>query len=455
MTTDTAGGPAAPAAPAQTRFQCPACGWSGSFDYRFTAWCENCGHGADTGAPEKLKPRAARKRERDRAAALARHRALTEARELRPTSAAGIAVTVLATLVHLVTALLAVGSILLVATYPNQVVAWIGALIGLGAAAAVRPRFAYRRRKDVATWVTRDQAPQLFALLDRCAAALGAPVPARICFSPDFNAGTMRIGLLRPETGLLIGVPLWSILTGQERTALLGHELGHQINDDVIHGLWAHSAQRSLVEWVKLVNPRFRRSRRLSRSSGIAAIADLLSPYIMFAFFIIPFLLVLGSLRGLRRLDLTSGQRAEYLADEFGSRVGSSAATAALLDKLALRESVTHYLTVKANQRSTEVPWPGLRAYTDTIPGHELRRRVLVEVARRTRIDSTHPANYLRRDLIRARPQLPGTVFPTDAEWAGIDAEIRPFAEAVARKALKLRGAQQLAPATIGAEATA
>ncbi|HEV2637021.1 MAG TPA: M48 family metallopeptidase [Actinocrinis sp.] len=430
-----------------TCFRCPACGWSGEFDYRFTAWCENCGHGADTSAPDRLSPRAARRRERSRAAALAQQRALIAAPQLRPTTSAGIAVTVLATVVHLVTVLLVVGSIMLVLTHPHWFVAWITGLIGLCAAWVVRPRFAYQKRKNTKGWLTREQTPAFFALLDRCAGGLGAPVPQQVRFVDAFNAGTFRIGLLRGHAGMRVGAPLWVVLSGQERIALLGHELGHQINGDVSHGLWANSAQASLAEWVKLVNPRFRRARRGSRAYGLAAVADLIAPYFLFVVCIIPFLLVLGSLRGLRRLDLSSGQRAEYLADELGSRIGSSAALIGLLDKLALRASVTHYLTLKANQRSTEDPWPGLREYVETIPGHEKRRRVFVEVAQHTRIDSSHPANYLRRDLVRARPQQPAAVVLGQAEWAAIDAELQPSLDRIARKVLRLRGGQSISRA--------
>lgn len=452
MTSETKGGEIGQTVLPPTHFVCVVCGWSGTFDGRFTAWCENCGHGADTTKPEPVKPRVARTRERHRAAAVAQQKALVGAAQLRPTSAAGVAVTLLATVVHLVTALLLVGSILLVGSDPGLFTVWIVGLIGVGTAVAVRPRFAYRRRKAVEDWPSRDKAPKLFALLDRCGTALDAPVPVRVGFNGDFNAGTFRIGLLRPRTGLQIGVPLWSVLSGQERIALLGHELAHQINGDLVHGQWAASAQRSLREWVKLINPRFHRTRR---QHGFAALAEFVVPYFMFVLCIIPFLLVLGSLRGLRRLDFSCGQRSEYLADELGRKLGSSAAMGSLLDKLALRPSVLHYLTVKANQRSTEDPWPGLAAYTDSIPEHEKRRRVLVEVAHNTRIDSTHPANYLRRELTRERVQFPGALSLTDAEWAEIDAELQPYTNVVARRVLKLRGGQQLSRPVVAARAVA
>lgn len=54
-----------------------------------------------------------------------------------------------------------------------------------------------------------------------------------------------------------------------------------------------------------------------------------------------------------------------------------------------------------------------------------MRRRLLLDERRGTRIDATHPANYLRRRLLAARPQLPGTIAVDEAEWTAIDAELR------------------------------
>jgi len=51
------------------------------------------------------------------------------------------------------------------------------------------------------------------------------------------------------------------------------------------------------------------------------------------------FLIALGCHRVPLRLDLLSGQRAEYLADEMAARLASSAAVIGFMERLALSES--------------------------------------------------------------------------------------------------------------------
>ncbi|HEU5428542.1 MAG TPA: M48 family metalloprotease [Actinocrinis sp.] len=422
-------------APALVAFGCPNCGRTGEIDARFVQWCESCGFNADT-APEKPeKRRAARRKARARARAEKLCDQLTTAEDLRPTSATGIAVTVVSTLVHLVTVALVIGSVLAVQTWaPKYWWGWPLGVLGILVAIAVRPQLwgVLRKPRDMdQNCLTRDRAPALFGLLDRCAAQSAAPVPDYVLMDTRFNAATRSIGLRRKKL-LTLGVPLWVVLSGPERVALLGHELGHHVNRDVTHGIWATTARRSLVEWIRMFNPResvrdrFAR-RRLGRSGLLESLASALLPVFLFAVCGPAFLLALGCYVGLTRLDLRCGQRSEHLADELGARLASSAAAISLAERLALAESVAYFVRRLKAERAKEDPWARLRAYIDSIPEHEKRRRVLLDERRGTRIDATHPANYLRRKMLARRPQFPGTIQVEDAEWAAIDAELRKY----------------------------
>lgn len=410
-------------------FLCPRCGWTGRFDVRFTRWCESCGLGADPlreSTPDK--PKVARRKEQARARAAAQYEDLRTAGDLRPTTKTGIAVTVLATLVHLTVLLVFLGSAWL--TFgPHQffMIRLLGAL-GLGVAFIGRPRLFSRKPKDTKGWYERADAPRLFALVDKCAAELGVETPARIGLTDKFNASTSRHGL-PPKPYLLIGKPLWSALTGQERVALLGHELAHQANGDVSHGTWASAAQWSLYELLTLFDPRQsrqeqllakRRSRmaRRSRLGTPAILADLLTPIFCFFVFGPIWVLMLAYRTGLRRLDLDCGQRAEYLADELGARLGSSAGAIGFMDALVLAGTANLYLR-KPNASSAR-----LKEYLGSVPDHEKRRQAFLQTVGNVRVDSTHPPTILRRALLSARPQLPGTVHVDDAEWSLIDAEL-------------------------------
>lgn len=447
MTMGMEGAHAPVGAPTLVAFGCPNCGWTGEFDTRFTRWCESCGLNADPAPPTPEKRWAARRKQRARVRAEKLCDQLTAARDLRPASATGVMVTVVSTLVHLVTLGVVIASLLVIRTW-SATYWWAWALGGFGmlVAIVVRPRLwrALRKPKGLEeACLTRETAPSLFALLELCAAQLSAPVPDYVQMSSAFNAGTRDFGLRRRKL-LTLGVPLWTVLTGPQRIALLGHELAHHVNRDVAHGLWATTARRSLIEWIKLFNPRESRRERIvrRRTAGIRPIeslASLLAPAAIIVLFGPAFLIAMACYGWLSRLDLQSGQRAEHLADELGARLGSSAAAIALTERLALDESVRYFLRLQRSARSAGDPWPTLRAYLDSIPDHEKRRRVLLDERRGTRVDATHPANYLRRRLLTNRPQLPGAVSLDEAQWAAIDLELGKHYAAVARNLIGTR----------------
>ena len=209
-------------------FECPDCGWSGEFDNRFAQWCERCGFNAESAPPEPDKRWTARRKGRARARAKELCDQLATAPDLRPTSAAGIAVTVASTLVHLMTAGLVVASVLVIDTWSaNYWWARVAGAFGILTAIVVRPQLGrlLREPKGLDESLTRETAPALFALLERCAAPLRAPVPEYVVLNGSFNAETGAAGLRRRKY-LVLGVPLWSALTGPQRVALLGHELG-------------------------------------------------------------------------------------------------------------------------------------------------------------------------------------------------------------------------------------
>ena len=447
-------GAAAGVKPAVVTFRCPECGWAGDFDNRFPAWCESCGHNADPLPPEPTSRWRARAEAKSRARAEALYERLRSAKSLRPASATGIAVTALSTVVHLITLSLPVAAVLLVVGSHEAFWAWVLAVLAVLITIVVRPRFGAALRKPKASakkntktgrpsgdWIGAQDAPRFFALLERCAAAIDAPVPALVRFNAQFNAGTARFGL-KQRAYLVLGVPLWQALSGQERIGLLGHELGHQINGDTTHTLLASTARQSLAGWMSVLDPRetgFERQsrrrlayRRRTLGSGAAGLASVIAPVLMILLFGPFFLIAYGCHRLLTRLSLTSGQRSEYLADEIGARLGSTRAALDARDRAALAESARHFLANARRMADGRPLWPALREYLDSIPEHEKRRRVKIEELRGTRVDVTHPANYLRRRLLSEREEHKALVAVDAEEWAAIDAELKRWYDGVA-----------------------
>lgn len=430
-------------------YVCPECGLSTKSDSRFVAWCIECGHGADPYPPKPLGKRGQRDAERERRRSMRLFESLRTAPNLRPTSATGVAVTLLSGFVHLIGVALLVLPILLVVNTHSGFLPYVVLGLCVLTFCAVRPRLV-NKRLDLEEFLTRSTAPKLYALLDKCAAELGCKVPDAVRFDLEFNAATGRAGV-KQRSFLVVGVPLWTVLSGPERIALLGHELAHQVNGDTTHGLWAASARRSIVEWTKILNPRqtdverarnarMRRMRRGGTGNGLGA---RLAPVVMAILFAPFFLIALGCRALLVKLDLYCGQRAEYLADELGARLGGSEAAHGLIAKLALHESVESNLNAartrdpKLRQEAAAVLWGGLATYIASIPETELQRRQTVDRLRNARTDRSHPANHLRSALIRERAQLPGVLELSSQDWAAIDTELAPVYAAAAHRHLR------------------
>ncbi|WP_103956651.1 M48 family metallopeptidase [Nonomuraea solani] len=250
--------------------------------------------------------------------------------------------------------------------------------------------------------LTRDDAPSLFALLDRIGAEVGAPRTDVVAVSGAVNASFRTYGRRRRRL-VEIGYPLWLILTPQERVALLAHEMAHSSNGDGRHGLVVGGALHSLHV--------LRDVTRFDWESGDGVAR----------FFAETLLAVLGlPVRGLilvmELLLYRSSQRAEYRADEMGARVAGAPAMHSLLDGLVTRAiSAARFLGTSAHFRKPEDMWASLRAAVNEVPDSEYERRRRAARLEELRVDQTHPATYLRMEWVALLAYPEARVHMTEA----------------------------------------
>lgn len=430
-------------------YVCPQCGSAVKLDSRFVRWCPGCGHGADP-KPPQYTGRQARRREREIQESLALFEVLKTAPTLRPSSNLGRAVVALSVVVHLIGLLCLVVPLAWLLGGGPAFPAWTAAtVIGAATFLAVRPRVLIKRVKPEFGF-GREQAPRLYALLDRCAAELGCRAPDRVVVDADFNAATWRAGSAQRRV-LCIGAPLWAVLSGPERLAVLGHELAHQVNGDMTRGLLATSAWHSLAEWTTLLYPgdlnayeREANRRLVSARRGTGSmsvrLAALLTPIVIVLCFLPFFAVAVGCRKVLTRLVLRCGQRAEYLADELGARLAGTEAALSANCRLTFGASLPIFVRAWRAGRAKKDPstlWSDFRDYLESIPETEFQRRLLVDRLHNTRTDRSHPAGHLRIALLRERPAQPAAITVTEQEWAAIDAELAPQMLAAARNALR------------------
>src|SRR5215472_6757397 len=101
--------------------------------------------------------------------------------------------------------------------------------------------------------LTREQAPEFFALLARLAARLDTPRVHVVLVTAQFNAGVVqlpRLGVFGWHRNyLLVGLPLMQCLSAQQFEAVLAHELGHLSRGHARLGNWIYRLRQV---WMRL-----------------------------------------------------------------------------------------------------------------------------------------------------------------------------------------------------------
>ncbi|WP_441246342.1 M48 family metalloprotease [Kitasatospora sp. McL0602] len=418
---------------------CPECGSDLPSDERFTDWCPACEWNlAPAAAPDLHRtPRRQRRAERAKRKETAR-KATVRARVEKLYAAmaddstphrdgARYAAAALAGLVHLLTVSLLTLSLVTIwgGTWPLRVLG----LIGLAVTATLRPRLG--RIPDDGSCLSRTDAPALHALADRVAAAVGARPVDVILTDGRFNASYGRAGFGR-RSKLTLGLPLWQILTPQQRVALLAHEFGHDVNHDARRGLWLWSALEALVSWHDVLRP----VRGRSPGEALAALVQVPLRRV-----------VLTVLLLLERLTIRSGQSAEYRADALAASVASTDAAQRMLEAMLLDRSIATALvrhrSTPAQRRRTapdqQQPadlWQAISDQATSVPALERERLFRLSAREMGSTDRSHPPTHLRIRMLGHRPAQEPTVVLTAAESATIEAELAPARARVARDLL-------------------
>ncbi|MGW3139467.1 M48 family metalloprotease [Streptomyces sp. NPDC001139] len=420
----------------QTVQPCPQCGTEIRSDRRFTVWCAACDWNLEPGGPpddaaenkgrlRRLRRRLAQQYGEQLFADLGAAEA--QQRPGRRTKA-GVVAYAIALVVHAVTATLVVGGLWLLVMGGGG---WgvVGGLLLLALAWPLRPRL--NRLSSDARVLSRDDAPELYALIDEVAAAVGTRGVDTVVVDTRANASVTQLGLRRRL--LTLGLPLWEVLTWQQRIALLGHELGHFTNGDTRHGTVVGTAHRSLMTWYYYLAP-------TPRPTFTEALVNLV--------YLVPRRLVMGLLALLELLTSRDSQRGEYLADAAAARAASTEAAVGLMDRLLVTDSIGTTLSREVNGRRMRRPgritaedaqglWEALGDHMDSIPESEYQRLRRIGERHGHSVDAQHPPTHLRRGLLLRVTPVPPLVTADTARAERITVELDATRAALALKIVK------------------
>jgi Zn-dependent protease with chaperone function len=325
-------------------------------------------------------------------------------------------------------ALLAVSASLLIVTVAifgagvylivSAAVGWkiLGVLLALFGL-ELRPRWPRLPRQ--AEPARRADLPELYGLVDRLGAELGAPPVSGIVLDDSLNAWAGRYGLRR-RCVLGIGVPLWLSLGPDARTALLGHELGHLVNGDPGQALLTQPALTTFGRLAAIFDPRGMAYSPRGRNS-IDVILSRFATHLLFT----PLRwLCIRAHRAMWRLAAHDHRRAELYADALAVRVAGTRGAAELMTANLLDDPIRTALRRSAAASRSPQDWHLAAQQALQQPAQALRRREQHSIRIEASSYGTHPPAGLRRRLVDSWPTTPAVSPANHAEFARIDAEL-------------------------------
>lgn len=390
-------------------------------EQRYVTWCERCDWNVDPTPVDNPYPAWRHRLEHRLADKL--YRELEQGAVHRPGwDAARAAAYVLSALVLLLPIAAGVAGVAVLLLFRPFWLSVPIALVAFGVAWLFRPRADRLDPED--HLVTREQAPRLYDVLDRIAAAIGTQEVAAVVLDTEPNLSFARVGWrFRPV--VRIGLPLWFAFRPQERVAILAHELGHGRNGDARHG-WVVGGARSILGELHAAFSE-QPLDEFRRDLGYHPDANEDEAYVNFLTRLTN-AVVAPPIRGyiwlLDKVDLRSSQRAEYLADRRAGEIAGSEAAASAMERLVLADTAYRALERALRFDRDSDPLEAVRRAVADVPGREIERRLRVSRIRETRSDHTHPPTYLRTRLIRARRAESATVVLGLSDAATIDREL-------------------------------
>jgi len=330
----------------------------------------------------------------------------------------------LAGLVHgLTLAFVILGGVLLVKGWPNLLAVLLAAVC-LAIAWVLRPRFT-KVPDDI---LPTEAFPTLYNVTGKIAGALGTSNVDGIVIGGWFNAAFTHAGWQRKRI-LYLGLPLFSVLTPQEKVALLAHELAHDVNGDPVRGFFIGSAIHTLVTWYELLRPQ---QQLWVPGAGFPGIAPLIANIVMSVLSRVPLLGVYA----LSFLLWRDSQRAEYLADYLAATVSGTEAMVSMLDKFRFEDTfhhLVHQISLQQREGKRDL-FEELKREVAQVPPRKLepiKRQTQIE---KPRLDATHPPTAYRIEFLLAHPVREPKVSLPPSELKQMDQELTAVRGKVQKK---------------------
>lgn len=253
--------------------------------------------------------------------------------------------------------------------------------------------------------ILREDFPILYKFIDSIAASLNSKTTDGVIIHGDLNAGIGQFGLANKKI-IHIGLSLWEILSIEEKTALIAHELSHGINGDPMRGLFIGNALESSINWYLILRP----VSLWEPENGLLGI--LMFPLNVFLLILSGCVWLIANL--LAYLIYTDSQKSEYFADYLATKVCGTDAMVSLLEKGLIGskrfEMILHRVSLKKEESDLFEDFK--RDILSLLPEEKEKLKKIGELES-SRLDSTHPPTHLRIKFLRHHFEAGTQILPS------------------------------------------
>ncbi|MER5395038.1 M48 family metallopeptidase [Streptomyces sp. NPDC002599] len=359
-----------------------------------------------------------------------------------------------AAVVHLVTAGLFIGGVLLIVLGFRTVVQPMVGVVLLGMALLLRPR---PGRLDAELPTLRHvDAPALFDLVDRMADAAGVRRIDAIQLGPEFSVTVTHYGIRRRRC-LVLGFPLWAAHPTRKPIAAVAHALGRLSGHDLRGDAFVGTALESLDAMAR--PKRAGNSAHVPsgapahsyRAEDVAGAASLFNARTRKGEWLlgIPRAAAAATARLLSWLVLPATRRAEFDADDLAARMASTEAAIAASQDRQLARAVgieVHRLaiairTLKGDRSATaaqEALWEEVARYSGTLREERGRDETTEPDGIGTVVGPAGlPSEPLRMARLAREPRRGATITLDELDRNRIEDELRRPGQVLTRKIMR------------------
>lgn len=287
-----------------------------------------------------------------------------------------------------------------------------------------------RYNRNLEKTFTRKDLPELYRVLDAISDKIGTSPPDGVHLFDDINAYAASFGRVRKERVIGLGIPLWRMMTPQERIAILAHEMAHFVNGDPARGNITGAALQTVEEWDYFLAPNVLDGDY--HRDWTEAIAELIQLVLRLPILFLGYILLF--------VTFNRSQRAEYLADGLAAQVSGVLPMQTALKKFDLTpliEKEIQKLYPFRDQQDGRIFDVMATAVNDAHPD-DVKNLEAKAAEKKQRIDDSHPPTLYRVGFLDALGDMTPLLDAQAFDFEQIDAELAEESDRLGKKLMQM-----------------